>query len=108
MRIARGVQFGVVSKEVMRRPDLSPQAKALYALLTTYASQSSRSWSISRRRLAQDLGVSVDSIKRYLTELEGHSLIVRQRQYREGGGERVAKTVLRDFLAVHDDVDLAG
>lgn len=102
MKIARGVSFGTVSKHVMCS-DLSTNAKVLYALLCTYADHGTRSWTVSRRRLAADLGVSLDTVKRALSELQAAGVIERRRQWKPDGSEGVAVTTLRDFVAIHPE-----
>jgi DNA-binding MarR family transcriptional regulator len=101
MQLSRGVAFGTISKDVMCSSSLSVTAKCLYALLATYVNHGSRSWTVSRGRLASDLGLSVATIKRALRELEQEGLIARQRHWREDGSEGVATTTLLDFIAVY-------
>lgn len=105
MRMAKGVRFGLVSASIVRDPALSRNARLLYAVIATYATQETREWTISRRRLANDLGVSVDTVKRALGELTESGVLVRERQHREDGREGVALTRMRDFVAVYGEED---
>jgi DNA-binding MarR family transcriptional regulator len=102
MEIARGVHFGTVSRSIVVSSSLSKNARLLYVILATYADRNTRSWRVSRARLASDLDASEATVKRALRELEGAGVIVRQR-HRAGGREGVATTVLHDFVAVYND-----
>lgn len=95
---ARGA-WGVVSKDIMRDPSISPQAKGLYALLATYADHKTRECHVGRERLAADLGVSVRSVSIWMKELLDNDAL--DRQYR--GLARSRKTRLHDFILVRGE-----
>ncbi len=60
----------------MTDPNLSVQAKALYAVLCCYANKNRLCWpSIST--LADDLDSSQSSVKRWIKELKTHNFITR-------------------------------
>ncbi len=64
----------------MTDPELSVQAKCLYALLCCYANKERKCFP-KKSTLADELNVSFDSIKRYLRELKAitvHSLLTRR------------------------------
>jgi DNA-binding transcriptional regulator PaaX len=80
----------------MTSPDLTVMAKTLYGVLACYVDNDTRSWTVSRKRLASDLGVSEATVKRALRELQEAGVITRQRQRKEGGKEGCAVTTLCD------------
>ena len=69
-------RFGIVKHEVMSDPDLSPQAKGLYALLCCYANKNRQCFP-TKARLADEMDVSFDSIKRYFRELKRKKYLKR-------------------------------
>ena len=69
-------RFGIVSHNVMTDPELSVQAKCLYALLCCYANKERKCYP-KKATLADQLNVSIDSIKRYLRELRTKNYIKR-------------------------------
>lgn len=99
MKIESEGGWGITSKQVMCNPNLSPQAKALYALLATYADYKTRECFPGRRRLAEDLGVSERTIGTLLAALADAGVV--ERQGRGWGRNRQSK--LRDFIFVVDD-----
>ncbi len=77
MSTSRGTdRFGIISFKVMSDPDLSVQAKCLYALLCCYANKERKCFP-KKTTLADHLNVSFDSIKRYLRELKAKKYIKR-------------------------------
>jgi hypothetical protein len=74
--------FGTVSADVLRDPNISTSAKALYSLLCTYADDDGVCWP-SNETLAQALG-SRASVKRWLVELADHGVLVREPRFVEG------------------------
>ena len=69
-------RFGIVPYRVMTDPELSVQAKCLYALLCCYANKERKCFP-KKSTLADELNVSFDSIKRYLRELKAKNYIKR-------------------------------
>ena len=75
-RATASSRFGIVKHHVMTDPNLSVQAKALYAVLCCYANKNRLCWpSIST--LADDLDSSQSSVKRWIKELKTHNFISR-------------------------------
>lgn len=70
--------FIQVPRYIMRDPLLTCAAKVLYSLLLSYAWQDGECWP-GQDRLAHDVGCSVDTINRVLTELKAHKLITWSR-----------------------------
>lgn len=105
MKMGPGVKFGVVSAHVLRNPDLSVRSKALYCLLATYVDNDNREWTISKRRLANELGCSVETVKRGLAELTDLGYLTRVRRVNDKRTEVVATTRLMDFVAVWPEDD---
>lgn len=78
----RGKIHGPILPQFVLETTMSFGAKIMYALLCNYASDSDRCWP-SQATLAARLSCSVNSVKKYLTELVGARLIcVRRKQYR--------------------------
>jgi DNA-binding MarR family transcriptional regulator len=69
-------RFGIVKDIVISDPNLSIQAKGLYALLSCYANKE-RSCYPSLSTLADALNVTPDTISRYIRELKVHKYIKR-------------------------------
>tara|TARA_Y100001938_G_scaffold135063_1_gene196272 strand:+ start:1193 stop:1462 length:270 start_codon:yes stop_codon:yes gene_type:complete len=69
-------RFGIVSYDIISDPDTSPKCKALYALLSCYADKE-RVCFPTKSRLADELGVSITTLKRYLKELYAKNYIKR-------------------------------
>lgn len=69
-------RFGIVSYDIISDPELSARCKALYALLCCYAGKD-RSCFPTKSRLADELGVSITTIKRYLSALYAKNYIKR-------------------------------
>ena len=70
-------RFGVVSRDIILAPDVTLQAKALYAALSCYANKQ-RSCFPSISTLSNDLNVSERTIKRLIKELKTKNLIQRK------------------------------
>lgn len=76
-------QWGAVYSQVMRDPDLSGQARLLYAYLATYAGQGG-AWP-ALRTMCQQLCASERSVRRWREELlEAGYLMVTQRSHPSG------------------------
>ena len=72
--------YGMVQSAIMRMPNLSLQAKALYSLLASYTGASDYCWP-SVETQSNDLNCSKRSIERYQVELEGKDLLRKSRKY---------------------------
>lgn len=69
-----GKGFTSVPNHILRNPSISAAAKAMYTLLLSYAWQEGSCFP-GQKRIAQDLGLSVRHIRRYLAELNERDLI---------------------------------
>ena len=69
-------RFGIVSYNIISDPETSARCKALYALLACYADKD-RTCFPTKSRLADELGVSITTLKRYLRELYAKNYIKR-------------------------------
>jgi DNA-binding MarR family transcriptional regulator len=69
-------RYGIVSRNIILAPEISLQAKALYAALACYANKE-RSCFPSISTLSNDLNVSISTIKRLIRELKNKNLIQR-------------------------------
>lgn len=69
--------FGIVNKDIMTDPELSLQAKGLYALLTTYANKE-RECFPSINTLADVANKSCTQISTYIKELKDKKYLVRK------------------------------
>ena len=71
--------FAPIPLKIMRRTDLSANAKLLYARLVLFVGENDTAWP-SRETLANELGIHLASVKRALNELSLAGLIERQQQ----------------------------
>ena len=69
-------RYGIVSRDIILNPDVTLQAKALYAVLSCYANKQ-RSCFPSISTLSNDLNVSERTIKRLIKELKAKNFIHR-------------------------------
>ena len=76
-----GAGWTAVPNVVLKHPHLAPAAKALYALILSYAWRQDRAWP-GQARLAEDLGASERSIRSWLAELQAHGLLTITRRGR--------------------------
>jgi Helix-turn-helix domain len=99
--------FAQVSVAIARDPNLTPQAKALYMVLATYADVTTREMFPSRKTLAVDLGLdrgevsdSADggrrSITRWTAELRTAGVLRIERRTRGDGSQTSNLYVLLD------------
>ena len=76
--------YGPAPAVVFRNPNLSPGAKAVYGYLCTFVNSDEvrqgdmKAWP-SRRRMERELGISSNTLSKYLRELRDHALIKIQR-----------------------------
>jgi len=68
-----------VPNVVLRRHDLSPGAKVVYALLLSYAWQEDHCWP-GQARLADEAGASPRSVRTWLQELRERGLVTIERR----------------------------
>lgn len=66
--------FAMTPNSVSRDPSISPQAKAVYTLLASYRGGAEHCWP-SLKQLAADMGTSVDSVRRWVRELQKRGLV---------------------------------
>ena len=95
----RGQRWGRVAAAVLTNPGLTMQAKAVYALLATYADDTSRECHPRQQTLAEQLGCSIDTVQRKLTELIDAGLVEVHPRFRGDGGQSHNDYVLTDDLA---------
>lgn len=69
--------FGIVSKEVITDPDLSLQAKGLYAILSTYTNKK-RECFPSLNTLADISDKSISQVSLYIKELKTKGYLTRK------------------------------
>ena len=69
--------FGIVTKEVITDPELSLQAKGLYAILSTYANKN-RECFPSLNTLADVSNKSVSQVSAYIKELKTKGYLTRK------------------------------
>lgn len=93
---ARWARVGI---DVMRDPELPLQAKAVYALLATYADDDGRDSCYPRQEtMAEQLGVSVDTIQRHLAVLVEAGVVEVEPRFRPDGGRSTNDYQLHDAL----------
>jgi len=68
--------FGKVNQDVMRDPDVSINAKAVYSLLCTYLGEKTYCYP-STSKLAAELNKSISTVNRALKELNDNGIINR-------------------------------
>lgn len=100
-----GLPFVQVSVEILRRPDISAQAKAVYCVLATYVDTTSRETFVGEKTLARDLGVSDRHIRTLVQQLRDAGVLVSTTRYRETTDGRKVRTT---NLWVLDDVSECG
>jgi hypothetical protein len=91
--------FARLSHLVVTDPELSDGAVRLYARLLWYARRDVRCWP-GRERLAQDLGVSLATIKRRIAELVDRGLITREQRL-----NKTAMTWIEDLATVYGEAE---
>lgn len=69
--------YGIVSKTVVRDPNISLRDKGLYAYLTSYAN-SDNVLNVSVNKAAAECNVDPSTIKRILKSLKNSGVIVRE------------------------------
>ena len=75
--------YGYIPKSIMKFRYISIQAKAVYAYIASYAGKNGLSYP-GRELMCYDLGISQDSINKYLKELVMYDIIYKKQQRQEG------------------------
>lgn len=81
---SQALPFVQLSTEVIRDPSLSPNARALYAIIATFADLSTRSYMLYRSDLAGLMGKSMDTVDRAVRELEAAGILTVEQQRTPG------------------------
>lgn len=71
------ISFGIVTKDIMTDPELSLQAKGLYAILCTYANKQRQCYP-SLNTLSDISNKSVSQVSAYIKELKNKGYITRK------------------------------
>lgn len=77
MRKKKGA-FGVVYQDVVRNPNLTPEAKAIYAYLSSMAGSDDECYP-SRELMAKELNVGVHRLDKHLALLIGAGVVIKKR-----------------------------
>jgi len=91
--------FGLVNANVMRSPSISANAKALYALLATYADEDGACWP-SNATLMKNMDWSESTVQRTLRELQDKGALIREERTRENGSQASSTSILVDVTTV--------
>lgn len=75
--------FSLIAVDILRNPAISDSARLLYAIMTTYADTADRDGFTGRRRLAKDMGKSMNTISRLMKELEEHGALTKSARFEE-------------------------
>ena len=84
MKIIYDSGFGIVPRSFMRRKDISIQAKSLMTYLITFAGDKKECYP-SMNTISSELGISLETTRKYLKELEDKGLL-KKRQERNNQG----------------------
>jgi hypothetical protein len=82
-----GGAYGLVYASIVRDPHITPQAKALYALLASYADRDERDCYPSVTTLSKQMGASRATIQRWMAELRASGVLRVEARYRSDGGQ---------------------
>jgi hypothetical protein len=82
-----GGAYGLVVASVMRDPQITPQAKALYALLATFADRDERGCYPRVATLSKQMGASRATIQRWMAELRASGVLRVEAHYRSDRGQ---------------------
>lgn len=88
--------FGIVDQQIIRREDLSAEAKAVYAYLTTFADVNGKAFP-SIQLMAKEMRMSEHRIYRHMKQLVDFGIIVK---YQQRNGNRLGRNlyVVKDAL----------
>ena len=98
-------RFGTVASVVVRCPELSTTAKALYSVLCSFAGDKSCCYP-SQENLAFSLNVSVRTVQAAIKELSNKGVITVQRANGRGTGRNSNMYFLFDKVRGWEDEDL--
>ena len=84
--------FGIIPKKVMTDPDLSADAKAIYAYFCSYAGAGESAFP-GRDRIVSDLGVNKDSYYKHLKILTDTGLITVSQENQGGRGQGYKRNI---------------
>jgi len=70
-------RYGLVNSDIMQDPELSVTAKAVYALLCTFADKDRKCFP-SIRHLSELMGVSRRTVERSITELKNKTYVSKE------------------------------
>lgn len=88
IEIRQDTGYGLIPKRIMRDRNLSLQAKAIYSYLASFAGNTGMSFP-STKLMAGELGISKDTLFKYLKELrESNAISVKRERGRDGTFER--------------------
>lgn len=73
--------YTIVPNSLLRNPNISLQAKGLYAYMRSH----SDGWSMSTKRIAEAVGVHLDTLPKYFGELEDSGYLKRERSRSSNG-----------------------
>ena len=92
--------YGLVPRSVMRNPELSFQAKAIYSYLASFAGNTGRAFP-STSLMSKELDMSRDTLFKYLKELKEKKVITVERERTDKG------TFDRNIYYLHNEVKKA-
>lgn len=93
--------FGIVDQQIMRREDLSAEAKAVYCYLTTFADMSGRAFP-SIQLMAKELRMSEHRLFRHMKQLVSLGIISKDRQR---NGNRLGRNLYVVNDSLHGDFE---
>ncbi len=73
-------KYGIVYKEIMVNPDISPTSKLLFVYITAFC-PIGRSWEFEKAAIADDLKISAYKLNKSLSELENCQLIAVKKEF---------------------------
>lgn len=100
MRVTSDVGPWTIVPEWVLDAEISDRAVRLYGLLGRYADANGESFA-SRRKLAERLRCSVDSVDRAMAELRAVGALTSDERHRENGGQSANLITLRMAAPVH-------
>ena len=89
--------YGLVPRSIMRDPDLSFQAKAIYSYLASFAGNTGKAFP-STSLMSKELNMAKDTLFKYLKELKEKEVITVERERTDKG------TFDRNIYYLHNEV----